>query len=101
MILDLLKRIPPFFKSFYFIAGVLFFAWLLIFDSNDLITQMKLSSKEKELKETRDFYEEQIKEVKSDREALLNNEALLEKVAREKYLMKKEGEDVFVVVDEE
>ena len=62
---------------------------------------MRLSGKEKELKETRDFYETQIKEVKSDREALLNNEELLEKVAREKYLMKKEGEDVFVVVDEE
>lgn len=101
MILDFLKKVPPFFKSFYFIAGVLFFAWLLIFDSNDLITQMRLSGKEKELKETRDFYETQIKEVKSDREALLNNEELLEKVAREKYLMKKEGEDVFVVVDEE
>lgn len=101
MKLDFIKRIPPFFRSFYFIAGLLFFSWLLIFDSNDLITQMRLSGKEKELIERRDYYVEQIEEVKSDREALLNSEELLEKVAREKYLMKREDEDVFIVVDEE
>ncbi len=101
MIRDFIKRIPPFFRSFYFIASLLFFAWLLIFDSNDLITQMRLSSKEKELIERKDYYEEEIQVVKSDREALLNSEELLEKVAREKYLMKKEDEDVFIIVDEE
>ncbi|MFY0688855.1 MAG: septum formation initiator family protein [Cyclobacteriaceae bacterium] len=96
-----LKSIPPFFRNFYFLGALFFIAWLLFFDSNDLITQVKLSKKEAELEKTRDFYQEEIKEVKEDREALLNNEDLLEKVAREKYFMKKEGEEVFVVVEEE
>ena len=61
---------------------------------------MRLSSKQKDLEETKAFYETKIQEVKADREALLNSQELLEKVAREKYLMKKAGEDVFVVVDE-
>ena len=52
------------------------------------------------LTKTKSFYEQKIDEVKADREALLNNDELLEKLAREKYFMKKENEDVFIVVDE-
>lgn len=61
---------------------------------------MRLSSKLSELEETKAFYENEIVEVKNNREALLNDPELLEKLAREKYLMKKESEDVFIVVEE-
>lgn len=98
---DLLNRIPPLLKNFYVLTGILFLIWMLFFDSNDLITQMRLSKKESELEKTKEFYLEKISEVKADREALLNNEDLLEKVAREKYFMKKPNEEVFVVVEEE
>lgn len=98
---DFLQKVPPFFKSFYFIVGALFLVWMLIFDSNDIVTQIKLSKKQKELSTAKEFYEEKIIEVKEDREALLNNDDLLEKVARERYYMKKPGEDVFVVVEED
>jgi cell division protein FtsB len=74
---------------------------MLFFDSNDILTQIKLSSKQKDLQKTKDFYIEKIDEVKEDREALLNNEALLEKVARERYYMKKSNEDVYVIVEKE
>ena len=97
---QLFQRIPPVFKNFYFISGLLFLIWMLFFDSNDLITQMKLSSKQKELENAKTFYEDKIVEVKNDREALLNDEKLLEKLAREKYLMKKESEDLYIVVEE-
>ena len=46
-------------------------------------------------------YLEKIEEVKADREELMSNDELLEKFARENYLMKKPEEDVYVVVDEE
>lgn len=93
-------KIPPVFRNFYFLGASFFLVWMLFFDSNDLITQIKLSSKLSDLEETREFYENKIVEVKNDREALLNDEELLEKLAREKYLMKKETEDVFIVVEE-
>jgi cell division protein FtsB len=38
--------------------------------------------------------------VKKDREELLSNQELLEKFAREKYLMKKKTEDIYLVVEE-
>ena len=98
---DFYHKIPPVFKSFYFLSTLFFLVWMLFFDSNDLITQLKLSNKLSDLESTKEFYENKIVEVKNDREALLNNPQLLEKLAREKYLMKKESEDLFIVVEEE
>lgn len=74
---------------------------MLFFDSNDLFSQYRLSRKQSELEQTKAFYQEKIQEVKSDREALLNDDDLLEKMAREKYFMKKDNEDVYVIVEEQ
>ena len=73
---------------------------MLFFDSNDLISQIKLSNKQQELENAKEFYESKILEVKNDREALLSNDELLEKLAREKYLMKKESEDIYIIEEE-
>ena len=94
------KKLPGIFKNFYFIAGVLFVLWLLIFDSNDLFTQKRLSDKKEELEKSKEFYEDKILEVKNDREALLTDDEQLEKLAREKYLMQKDSEDVYIIVPE-
>lgn len=96
----LTSKLPPIFRNFYFVISALFVFWLIFFDSNDLLTQAKLSVAKGDLEKTRDFYEEKIIEVKADREALLTNDELLEKIAREKYFMKKENEEIFVVVEE-
>ena len=94
------EKLPAIFKNFYFIVGLLFLIWLLIFDSNDLFTQKKLSDKKEELEESKEFYEDKILEVKNDREALLTDDEQLEKLAREKYLMQKDSEDVYIIVPE-
>ena len=69
--------------------------------SDDIFTQLRLSNKQAELEEQKEFYEDKILEVQNDREALLTDDEQLEKLAREKYLMKKDSEDVYIVVDEE
>ncbi|MEQ8546480.1 MAG: septum formation initiator family protein [Cyclobacteriaceae bacterium] len=73
---------------------------MILFDSNDLITQSRLDSKQDELRAARDFYQNKIEDVKQDQQALNSDEELLEKLAREKYLMKKKSEDLFIVVEE-
>jgi cell division protein DivIC len=93
--MDLLKRI---FSNFYIIIGVVFLVWLTFFDSNDLYTQLKQTAKLKGLEDEKEFYAEKIAEVKSDREELLSNDELLEKFARENYLMKKPDEEIYVIV---
>lgn len=96
---QLLDKIPSWVKSFYFLSTIFFLFWLSFIDSNDLFLQSELKGKQSDLVEAKSFYEEKIIEVKNDREALLNNPELLEKLAREKYLMKKDKEDVYVLVD--
>jgi len=75
-------------------------AWLTFFDSNDLLSQYRLATKKRDLEQRKKFYQEQIEEVKHDRVALEDPEQL-EKIAREKYFMKRENEDIYVIVPEE
>ncbi len=98
---ELFQRIPPFLKNFYFLSSLFFVFWLAFVDSNDLFLQSQLSNKRSDLLQAKEFYQEQILEVKNDRAALESNPDLLEKLAREKYLMKKENEDLFIIVEQE
>lgn len=52
------------------------------------------------LQNEKEYYQEKITEVEKDRKELMTNKELLEKFAREKYLMKKESEDVFIIQEE-
>ncbi|UII28899.1 septum formation initiator family protein [Fulvivirga maritima] len=94
-------KLPKFTKSFYFLFSLFFLVWMLFIDANDLITQFQLKSQKDNLEDEKAYYLEKIEEVKKDRQELLSNDELLEKFAREKYFMKKESEDLFVIVEEE
>lgn len=95
------KNIHPVFRNKYFLTILVFVIWLSFFDQNNLISQYRLSEKVNDLKEKKEFYQ---KEIKKDRKAareLKTNLNTLEKYAREKYLMKREDEDIFLIIDEE
>ena len=91
------KRLPPIFRNFYFITGMTFLVWMIFLDSNDLINRFRLSAKLRALENEREYYYEKIQEVEKDRQELMGTPALLEKFAREKYLMKKQSEDIFII----
>ncbi|MDX5419889.1 MAG: septum formation initiator family protein [Hymenobacteraceae bacterium] len=97
----MLKRIPRVFRNFYFITTALFLVWMLFFDSNDFVTQYQMSKKLSDLEEAKQYYLDKIAEVQKDRKELMSNPELLEKFAREKYLMKRPNEDVFIIVPKE
>ncbi|GGZ36751.1 hypothetical protein GCM10007049_32660 [Echinicola pacifica] len=87
-------------KNFYFIFTVLFVVWMVFIDNNDIISQFKLRSKLNGLEDQKEFYIERKEKIKAEREELLSNYELLEKFARERYLMKKKTEDLYVIVQE-
>jgi cell division protein FtsB len=97
----MLKRLPPAFRNFYVVCGLSFLIWMTFLDSNDLISRFRMNSRLSALEDEKEYYQEKIKEVEKDRTELMTNKELLEKFAREKYLMKKESEDVFVIVEED
>lgn len=94
-------KLPKFTKNFYFLFSSFLLVWMLFIDANDITSQFQLNQKRKALESEKAYYLEKIEEVKMEREALMSNDELIERFAREKYLMKKETEDLFVIVDKE
>jgi cell division protein DivIC len=92
-----MKKVISLFKNFYVLVTVSFLIWMFFVDSNDFISQFKLKRKLDKLQSEKRFYEEKIKEVEKDREELISNPKLIEKYAREKYLMRKPTEDLYVI----
>jgi len=93
----MVKKVPTLLRNFYVIATLCFVVWMTFFDSNDWINRYRMNRKLGELEDFKEYYQEKIKEVEKDRKELMGNNELLEKFAREKYLMKKPGEDIFVI----
>ena len=78
-----------------------FFVWILVFDKNNLLSQIELAKKLLQLKTDKAYYVKQIKADSIETMELLTNPENLEKFAREKYLMKRDSEDIFLIVHED
>jgi cell division protein DivIC len=92
----MLSRIPSFLKNRYLLTGAGFVIWILFFDSRDLVTShFRERSELLKLEESKKYYEQQIAVTKQELEQLKTNPAVLERYAREKFLMKKDKEDLF------
>lgn len=85
-------------KNKYFLTTIAIITWLLCFDKNDVFTQLDLIKKCNKLQNERGYYITEIENNKSELNELQTNRKSLETFAREKYLMKKDNEDVFVFV---
>lgn len=75
--------------------------WMLFFDRNDMLSQFEYRTEVKKLQEEKDFYLKETASVKKDLSEIDSNLNTAEKFAREKYFMKKDNEDVFVLVKPE
>jgi cell division protein FtsB len=85
-------------KNRYLLAGVIFIVWTALIDSNSYSVRLRLQSDLEKLKTEKIFYQKKIKQDSLNLSELKTNKANLEKFAREKYLMKKENEDIFIIV---
>lgn len=86
-------------KNFYFIFTVLFIGWMVFIDSNDIVSHFKLRAKLHDLEKQKEFYLDRKEKVNAEREELMSNYELLEKFARERYLMKRKTEDLYVIIE--
>jgi cell division protein DivIC len=91
-------KIPSWLKNKYVITTICFAVWILFIDDRDFITTHFRHVKELHKLEARKvFFEGQILTFRKELEQLKSNPATLEKYAREKYMMKRDNEDLFVV----
>jgi cell division protein DivIC len=93
-----LTHIPSWLKNKYLLAGLAFLAWILFLDNkNDLFSQYDRLIRSRELTKNETHLSNQITETQKELDLLKNNAQSIEKYAREKYMMKKDNEDLFVV----
>lgn len=88
-------------RNKYAIAIVVFAVWILFFDEHNLVSHTQNKIKLQQLEEQKDFYREKIKNDKRKLQELQTSNENLEKFAREQFQMKKENEDVFLIIEEE
>lgn len=93
-----LKKVLKVVKNKYLLTLVGLAVWLTFFDRNDISTQYSLRQDVNKLEKERDYYMQEIIANKKNIEELQTNDKSLEQFARESYLMKKDNEDVFVIV---
>ena len=92
-----LNHIPAWLKNKYFLSVTAFLVWILFFDPRDIFTQMEHRRELKELQVSKAWYQKEIAKESIEAEQLRKNPAIVEKYARENYLMKRENEDIFLV----
>jgi cell division protein DivIC len=95
--MKLLNHIPAWIKNKFFIAIVVFALVILFFDKNDLFTQMDRNRQLRELLLSKQYFTEQIAMEQTILDQLKTNPAVLEQYAREKYLMKRDNEDLYII----
>jgi len=95
--MKLLSRTLSVFLNKFLLAATAFMVWMLFFDRNDVFTQMQRRSELNELKQSKAYFEKQIAENKKFSKDLQFNASAIEKYAREKYLMKRDNEDLFII----
>ena len=86
-----------FLKNKFLLAAAFFLVWMLFFNEKDLFSELKKKNKLKELQKSEAHLSETIKETKEELSQLKSNARTIEKYAREKYLMKKDNEDLFIL----
>ncbi len=92
-----LTHLPAWLKSKYFIALAAFAVIMLFLDKNDVFTRMERDRELRDLRQSKEYYTRQIELESKELEALKSNPAYLEKFAREKYLMKRDNEELYLV----
>ena len=97
----MVKKSLPNLKNKYVIAILAFFIWMMFFDRNSVISQYKLGSTLNGLEDRKEYYLTELEKDSLTLSILENDKDALEKFAREKYLMKKDNEDVYLIIEEE
>ena len=96
--LKILEQIPDWIKSKYLLTFIGFVGWMFFFDDRDIITtHFKHPHELQQLEESKEYFEKQIADTRKELDQLKKDPTTLEKYAREKYFMKRDNEDLFVV----
>lgn len=90
------KKWFKFMTNTYILVLTIFVMWMAFFDTNSLLIHRELQKEVKKLESQKRFLETEIAKDKKELEKLSTKDGL-EKYAREKYYMKKENEEIYLI----
>jgi enolase len=94
-----IKKIIPFIANRYFIACLAFVLWMLFFDQRNFFLQRDRAAELEKLEQAKGYYEKEISTTQEQLNNLQSNPGAVEKYARERYLLRREGEEVYLFED--
>lgn len=83
----------------YYLLFGSFALWMLFFDSNNLFYRISIARDIQGLQKMKNIHLKAISDLQNQKKELFGNAANLEKFAREKYKMKRDNEDLFIIVE--
>lgn len=95
-----MKKVWKIIRNKYFLSTSFFLVWITFFDGNNLIHQSQLRGELHKVRKERQFYMDEIEKDSRTYIDIQENIEDLEKFGREKYLMKRDNEDIFLIVYE-
>ena len=90
-------RLPAWLGNKYFLSCLVFLVFLSFFDDRELVTNYQHRKQLRELEKSAEYYRQEIDKTRTELNQLRTDAATLEKYAREKYLMKRDNEDIYVI----
>jgi len=84
-------------RNKYLIVGIAFVVWICFFDRYDLSTQYSYYKEEAKLRAEKEYYESETVRIEKAIVDVQKNQAEIQRIARERYKMTKDNEDVYVI----
>jgi cell division protein DivIC len=92
-----IAKILPYLSSFYVVVGGISLIWILFFDRYNFMDRLSTQLKIKELRSDLAFYKQERDDIEETRNMLESDINEIERFARERYMMKRPNEDLFLI----
>ncbi len=90
----------PILKNRYVYVTLFFLVWMIFLDDNNLFQQYRSYKELQKMKDKEAYLDEEINKNKEKIEKLSQSAEEREKYARERYWMKKENEDLYIILED-
>jgi cell division protein DivIC len=91
------KKLLGFFANKFVLTIIVFGIWMLYFDENDYFMMQRRKHELQNVKDNIAYLNKEIAGMEHSRSAMISEPKELEKYAREKYFMKRDNEDLYIV----
>jgi cell division protein DivIC len=95
-----LAKLLPYFRNFYVVVGGIAAIWILFFDRYNVVDRLGTEIRLQELRADLAYYKAERDDIEETRDMMESDMGEIERFARERYMMKRENEDLFLITTE-